>query len=72
MTWYEKHRERLEARYPGEYIAIEGSVVLDHDQDFARLAERVFASTGGRSIYMPRVGAASEPYRVRSPRVRRP
>ncbi|HKP63263.1 MAG TPA: DUF5678 domain-containing protein [Polyangiales bacterium] len=71
QRWYEKQRERLVREYDGEYVAIIGQSVIDHDEDFEALAERVFASQGARNIFMPLVGKARPAARVRSPRVQR-
>lgn len=70
MEWYAANRARLLRRHRDEYIAIVDYEVIDHDEDFERLATRVFARMGTRPIFMPRVTAATEPVRVRSPRRR--
>jgi hypothetical protein len=71
QRWFERNRERLLRKYAGRYVAIVGDAVLDHDEDFESLAERVFASQGVRDVFMPLVSAAQAPVRVRSPRVLR-
>jgi hypothetical protein len=71
MRWYERNRARLLARHAGEYVAIVGRRVLDHDPDFAALAGRVFERLGVRSVFMPYVQAPERRARLRSPRVRR-
>jgi hypothetical protein len=68
IDWYAQNRARLLRRYRGEYLAILGDRMLDHDEDFAALAERVFRTIGERPVYMPKVGAEEELVRVRSPR----
>jgi hypothetical protein len=68
MSWYEKHRRDLLRRHAGEYIAVVDRRVLDHDRDFAALAERVFARLGVRPVFMPRVEDGEARARVRSPR----
>jgi hypothetical protein len=70
LRWYEKNRERLVKEYGGQYVAIVGGRVIDHDASFEALAERVFAREGARNIFMPRVSSSKEPLRVRSPRLR--
>jgi hypothetical protein len=69
--WFEANAARLRARYEGNYVAILGGRIVDHDEDFAELAERVFARHGSRSILMPKVGAGLERVRLRSPRLLR-
>ena len=71
QRWYERQRERLVREYDGEYVAIIGQSVIDHDADFEALAERVFAAQGARNIFMPLVGSGRRVVRVRSPRVQR-
>ena len=66
LTWYESHKAHLEPRYSGQYVAIVGRAVVDHDVAFEALARRVFARFGTRPICMPRVGR--DQLRVRSPR----
>jgi hypothetical protein len=71
QRWFERHRERLLRKHAGEYVAIVGEAVLDHDADFESLAERVFASQGVRDVFMPRLSAGQAAVRIRSPRVLR-
>jgi hypothetical protein len=66
LAWYEAHKARLGRRYAGQYVAIVGRTVVDHDVVFEALARRVFARFGTRPICMPRVGR--DQMRVRSPR----
>ena len=68
IAWFERNRERLVKKHPGEYVAIVGGAVADHDRDFETLATRVFARYGVRSVFMPRVERSERPVRVRSPR----
>jgi hypothetical protein len=71
MRWFERQRERLAREYGGEYVAIVDNRVLDHDEDFEALAERVFAKEGVRNIFMPRLTAGERTVRARSPRLSR-
>jgi hypothetical protein len=68
MRWYEKNRQALSREYGGEYIAVIDRKVVDHDESFEALAERVFASEGPRNIFMPLVASTKRPLRVASPR----
>jgi uncharacterized protein DUF5678 len=68
MRWYEKNRESITREYGGEYIAVIDRKVVDHDESFEALAERVFASEGPRNIFMPLVESTKRPLRVASPR----
>lgn len=71
-AWYEARKGEFQRRYPGEYLAIIGNELVDHDHDFDRLARRVFAEPSRGAVFMPRVGEAE--VRIRSPRLgsRRP
>jgi len=71
LRWYERQRAALTRDYAGQYVAIVGQRVIDHDPDFEALAERVFASHAGQHVFMPRVAAGKPSARVRSPRLRR-
>jgi hypothetical protein len=71
MRWYRAHRARLVDQYAGQYIAIIDQSVVDHDVDFERLAERVFATRPQRAVYMPFVASQDRVARVRSPRRKR-
>jgi hypothetical protein len=71
VRWYERNRERVARAHPGEYVAIVGAKVIDHDRDFERLADRVFARIGVRNVFMPHVAVVEQVVRVRSPRIRR-
>ncbi len=69
MAWYARNETSVLRRHRGEFVAIVDDRVLDHDTDFAALAERVFRAVGERAVYMPEVGAEPPIARVRSPRV---
>lgn len=70
MEWYDANRGKLLKRYRDEHVAIADRQVIDHDEDFERLATRVFARVGARPIFMPRVTESTEVVRIRSPRRR--
>jgi hypothetical protein len=69
MRWYERQRARLARAHAGEYVAIRGNAVIDHDESFEALAERVFKRDGARDTFMPRVSAEPVVARIRSPRI---
>jgi hypothetical protein len=69
MRWYERQRAQLAREHAGEYVAIRGSAVIDHDESFEALAERVFKRDGARDTFMPRVSAEPAVARIRSPRL---
>jgi len=48
---------RLHSRYPGEYVALRGFTVVDHDLDLYRLGERVLPDMEGEDeIVITNVG----------------
>ncbi len=55
LKWYAAHRKELLSEYGGSYVAILNGKVVDSDQDFSPLAERVYKKYGYRDILMPRV-----------------
>jgi len=65
MEWYAENRARLLRRYPGQYVAIVGRAVIDHDRDFEALADRVFGRLGVRPLFMPRVTSDAPVARAR-------
>lgn len=71
QAWYEAHRPELEQRYPDQYVAIVDGEVVDHDAEFAALAERVHARFGRRHVLMPRVVPGGRVVHLPSPRVQR-
>lgn len=68
VRWFEGHRDELVEAFGGEYIAVVGGRVVDHDADFDALARRVFARNEGRSVFLPRVDAPRRVVSLRSPR----
>ena len=69
LKWFEVNRHRLLQRYPNEYVAILKRKVIDHDREFAGLAQRVFDKYGVRSIAMPQVTVQERVLNLRSPRI---
>ena len=71
QAWYEANRRDLENRYPNEYVAIVDGRVVDHDPEFAVLAQRVLASLGRRPVLMPRCVPDGRVVNLPSPRLQR-
>lgn len=71
VTWYEDNVASLLERFDGEYLAIVGQEVVDHDVDVEALASRIEAKYGSRSVYMPECRQTRRIVDVRSPRVAR-
>ena len=53
-AWFEVHRDELTRRYADQYIAVVGQQVVDHDEAFGPLAERMATRVGRRPVLMPR------------------
>ncbi|MBI4288131.1 MAG: hypothetical protein HY671_06885 [Chloroflexi bacterium] len=70
-SFFEANRGRLLTQYKGKYVAILDGEVVDADEDFSLLAERVFRREGVRDIFMPRVQEGPEVVNIPSPQFRR-
>ncbi len=68
--FFRGHGRELARQFSGQYVAIIGSQVIDHDPDFNALARRVYGQCGVRPIFMPRILASQRPIRMPSPRLR--
>jgi hypothetical protein len=55
QAFFQEHHKRLLKEYEGKYIAILQDQVVDADENFSALAERVYTRYGYGPIYMPRV-----------------
>lgn len=53
MAWYDAHKAALLRRYRGKHIAVLNKKVVDQDENFGALAQRVYAQFGVRPIFMP-------------------
>jgi len=71
IRWYEDNTASLLERFEGQYLAIVGQEVVDHDVDVEALASRVEAEYGSRSVYMPECRRTRRVVDVRSPSVAR-
>jgi cell division protein FtsZ len=54
-AFFEARRRKLLDKYEGKYIAILNKEVIDADDDFSLLAERVYSRYGYKDIYLPKV-----------------
>jgi hypothetical protein len=59
MAWYRAHKQALEGRYSGQYLAIAEQRVVDHDPEFGALAQRALERFGSSPIFMPRASRVS-------------
>lgn len=64
---FERQRPQLMRRYPGEYVALAGGRVVDHDADDEALAARMFRKLGNAPFYIARLATALEVCEVPSP-----
>lgn len=71
-AFFESQREHLLAEYEGKYVAILNGKVIDADEDFAQLAERVYRREGYRDIFMPLVERRPAVLTIPSPHVKNP
>ncbi len=69
MAWYEANKRKLLRRYAGQYVAIVDGHVVDHDKEFAPMAQRVFRRYGVRAIFMPKVVPGQRVVHLPSPQL---
>lgn len=70
VAFYRANKERLLQEYEGKFVAIMGGQVVDSDENFPRLAERVYQKFGYQDIFMPKVDREPSPVHLPSPRLR--
>lgn len=64
---FERQRVQLMRRFPGEYVALSGGRVVDHDKQDEVLAARMFARFGNTVFYIARLEQSPMVYEVPSP-----
>lgn len=69
IKWFTQHKADLCVDFAGKYVAIIDKKVVDSDERFGPLAERVFGKFGVRSIFMPKCVIGERVIQVRSPKV---
>lgn len=67
--FFEHNKADILSKYRDRYVAILGNKILDSDESFDRLAERVYDKFGYRPVYMPRVVAESPIVYLPSPKI---
>ena len=71
VKFFNANKERLVKDYKNKFIAIVDNEVVDFDEDFSGLAERVYKKYGYRSIYMPKVTREPEVAHIPTPFLRK-
>jgi hypothetical protein len=61
---FNEAKPRLLEQYLNEYVAFEDGLILDHDVDDQKLAERVYAKYGYRDLIMQRVTLKERVYYI--------
>jgi hypothetical protein len=64
---FEQQRAQLMRRYPGEYVALSGGRVVDHDKQDEALAARMFTRFGNAAFYIARLEQHPTVYEIPSP-----
>ena len=64
---FERQRAQLMRRYPGEYVALSGERVVDHDKQDEALAARMFKKFGNAAFYIGCLEQSPTVYEVPSP-----
>lgn len=67
-SFFRRNKKKILSKYQDKYIAILKNRVIDSDEDFGRLAKRVYNKLGYRPIYMPKVVDEMPIIHVPSPR----
>ncbi len=49
MKWFQAHYEALKRKYKGQYVAVKGGKVIDHDEDADQLLRRLKQRYGDTS-----------------------
>jgi cell division protein FtsZ len=70
-AFFEANRRKLLDKYEGNYIAILNKEVIDVDDDFSLLAERVYSRYGYKDIYMPKVERKGTILHIPTPHVKK-
>lgn len=70
-SYVRRNRERLIEEFEGRFIAVMGDSLVDNDEDFSALAERVFSKFGYKPIFMPLIRRDGRVYRIPGPRTQR-
>jgi cell division protein FtsA len=70
-AFFESNHNKLVAKYEGKYIAILNREVIDADDDFSLLAERVYSRYGYKDIYMPKVERKRAILHIPTPHVKK-
>ncbi len=64
---FERQRAQLMRRYPGQFVALSGGRVVDHDKEDETLAARMFKKLGDAPFYIARLEDNPTVYEVPSP-----
>ena len=70
-AFFETNIRKLLDKYEGKYIAVLNREVIDADDDFSLLAERVYSRYGYKDIYMPKVDRKGTILHIPAPHVRK-
>jgi len=70
-AFFEANTRKLLDKYQGRYIAILSREVVDADDDFSLLAERVYSRYGYKDIYLPKVERKGTILHIPTPHVRK-
>jgi hypothetical protein len=66
---FDRQRVQLMRRYAGQYVALSGGSVVDHDPDDEALAARMFKKVGDAPFYLARLEYPATVCDLPSPKV---
>jgi deoxycytidine triphosphate deaminase len=64
ISYFKKNHAQIVERYSGQYVAILNEEIIDHDEHWERLSERIYRRFGAKDMYMPYVNAKQEGQKV--------
>ncbi len=56
IAYFQENRAQIQRAFGDKFVAIWENTILDSDEDFSKLANRVYGQYGYLPIYMPFVG----------------
>lgn len=71
IKFFEANKEEFLEEYENKFIAIINNKIVDFDEDFSALAERVFGKYGYKDVYIPKVTRETQVFKIPTPFLRK-
>jgi hypothetical protein len=62
--YLESMQIEIRRQFSGQFVAIVGDAIVDHDADMGCLSQRTFAEFGGQAVFMPFISSDVPAVRV--------